>query len=161
MKIAFDVSVPKQALFFEPMMARLRAAGCQVVVVTRSSDELNLVRRSRHMRATVLGRYGGPTLLGKLVSFTQRVGLVARYFARQRPDVVVLLGGTESARAAFGLQIPVICFNDLPESTAIAKLTLPLATRVCAPWLIPKSALAQHGVPPTRVFSYRALDPLA
>jgi predicted glycosyltransferase len=70
------------------------------------------------------------------------------------------LASTESIRAAFGLKIPVVCFMDLPESHAVSRLTLPLASRVCAPWIIPRREFLQHGVAAGNLFFYRALDPV-
>lgn len=143
------------------MIAGLRAAGCTVSVVTRDYVELNLLMRSLRIPATVLGRHGGPAPLEKLRRFSERVGLLAEYLARRRPDAVVTLSNPESCRAAFGLKIPIVCFNDVPTSVFVARLTLPLASKVCAPWIIPKQEFARFGVAPTDLFFYRALDPLA
>ena len=104
MRIVFDISTPKQVRFFKPMVTRLREMGCDVPVVTRDYVELNLLMRSLRIRATVLGRHGGPTLLEKLRRFTERVGLLAKYFARQRPAALVTLSNAESCRAAYGLK---------------------------------------------------------
>lgn len=160
MKIVFDISTPKQARFFEPMIARLRERGCTVSVVTRDYGELNLLMRSLRIPATVLGRYGGSTLFGKLRSSSQRLGLLAGYLNRQRPAALVTLSNPESCRAAFGLKIPIVCFNDVPAPRIISKLTLPLASRVCAPWIIPRRDFVRYGVAPDDLFFYRALDPV-
>lgn len=160
MRIVFDISTPKQVRFFRPMMAGLRAAGCTVSAVTRDYVELNLLMRSLRIPATVLGCHGGPTPLEKLRSSSERVGLLAQYFARHRPDALVTLSNPESCRAAFGLKIPIVCFNDAPTSRIVCKLTLPLASKVCAPWIIPKQAFVRFGVAPKDLFFYRALDPV-
>lgn len=161
MKIVFDLATPKQVRFFKPMIDRLRAKGCSVSAVTRACTEVDLMRRHLGIRATVLGRYGGASLLGKLVSASNRVRLLAYHFGRLRPDLLVTLSNAESARAAFGLAIPILCFMDLPESDALSRLSLPLATRVCAPWIIPVRDFQKHGVSSRQLFRYRSLDPLA
>ena len=97
------------------------------------------------MEATALGRHGGGTLRGKLLSYAERVRALTHHFDRARPDVVVTLSGTEAPRAAFGLGIPVVCFADLPESDAVSRLSLP-ATRVLAPWIVRRQDLTRYGV---------------
>jgi len=160
MRITFDITAAKQVPFFQPMIRRLHAEGHDVSLTTRDWHELNLVRKHFRMRATSLGRHGGPTLLGKLLSSSARAHLLAGHFARHRPDVVVGLMNSESARAAFGLQIPFVSFADIPEARASARLTLPLASKVCAPWIISRRELLQHGVSSQDVFHYRSLDPV-
>lgn len=161
MKVVFDLGTPKQVRFFLPLAGRLQAKGCTTSFVTRDYTEVNILVDALGIAALRLGRHGGPTLLGKLRSAAERIDLVAEYLNRAAPDVLVALGSPDSVRAAFGLDIPVVSFCDLPEATAVARLTLPLATRVCAPWLIPAETFEQFGVTADRLHQYRALDPLA
>lgn len=87
MRITFDITGAKQVPFFQPMIRRLHAERYGVSLVTRDWHELNLVRKHFGMRATSLGRHGGPTLLGKLLSSSARAHLLAGHFARHRPDL--------------------------------------------------------------------------
>lgn len=160
MRIVFDLSTPKQVTFFKPMISRLKEKGCAISVVTRDYKELNLLIKNFCIDAKVLGKHGGTTLLGKLKSYSERVRLLADYFGRIAPDVVVTLSTAESSRAAFGLNIPIVCFNDFPESELVGKLTLPLASRLCAPWIIPQKEYLKYGVSPDKIFYYNALDPV-
>jgi hypothetical protein len=160
MRIVFDLTTPKQVTFFRPMISRLKEKGCLISVVTRDYKELNLLIRNFCINAKVLGKHGGSTRLGKLKSYTERVRLLSHYFDSIAPDVVVTLSNAESSRAAFGLSIPVVCFNDFPESEAVCKLTLPLASRVCAPWIIPQKEFVKYGVSSEKIFYYNALDPV-
>jgi predicted glycosyltransferase len=116
--------------------------------------------RSLRVPATVLGRFGGSGLMGKLRQSSERVGLLAQYFRRHRPDALVTLSNAESIRAAFGLKIPIVCFTDVPTARLISRLTLPLASKVCAPWIIPKHDFIRCGVAGKDLFHYRALDPV-
>jgi hypothetical protein len=159
-KIVFDLATPKQVRFFKPMMERLRTRGIRVATLTRRWGEVDLIRRSLGVKAKVLGRYGGGDLLGKLLCSSERVRLLAYHFRRIRPNLLVTLCNPESSRAAFGLGIPIVCFLDLPESEAASRLSLPLATRVCAPWIVPKREFQKYGVPARQVSHYRSLDPL-
>jgi len=160
-KIVFDISTPKQARFFPPMIRALRARDVSVSVVTRDWEELNLVLSGLSIHAKSFGRHGGASLVGKLVESTERVRQLAEYFERESFDLLVTLSNPESSRAAFGLGIPVFCFKDLPESVFVSKLALPLATRVCIPWVVPKAEITKFGVAAEAVMTYRSHDPMA
>ena len=160
MRIVFDIAACKQVPFFKPMMARLVEMGYEVDVVTRAWDELDLVREHFGVQGKVLGEHGGETLLGKLLASAERVRQLALYFDETRPDALVTLCVPESSRAAFGLGVPIVCFLDLPESTFVSKLALPLASRVCAPWILPTAAFTAYGVDLEKLFFYHSLDPV-
>lgn len=161
MKIVFNLSTPKTVRFFLPFAEQLRARGVDVGFVGREYTELSILGEALGVETEMLGRHGGPTLLGKLLASAERIGLLAHYFDRVKPDALIALGNHESVRAAFGLGIPVVSFSDIPEYEAVARLTLPLATRVCAPWIIPEAVYRNCGVAPERLHIYHALDPLA
>lgn len=161
MTVAFDLSTPKQITFFRPMIELLREQGEQVMLVTRDYAELDLLLKQHGLRAKSFGSFGGKTRLGKLKRSAERVQLLADYFHRKSPDVLVTLSNVDSIRTAYGLGIPIVCFNDLPESRPVGRLTLPLATKVCAPWVVPKKAFAEYGVGADRLYQYRSLDQLS
>jgi len=161
MKIVFDIATPKQARFFPPMIEVLRRRGCDVRVITRDWEELNQIIRGLGIEAIPFGRHGGGGRVGKLIESTERVRQLAGYFEQESFDLLVTLSNPESSRAAFGLAIPVFCFKDLPESVIVSKLALPLATRVCIPWVVPVEEIVRFGVAPDAVVTYGSLDPLA
>jgi len=161
MTVAFDLSTPKQITFFRPMIQRLHERGVQVILVTRDYAELDVLLKQHGLRAKSFGSFGGKTRLGKLKRSAERVRLLADYFHRRSPDALVTLSNVDSIRAAYGLGIPVVCFNDLPESRQVGRLTLPLATKVCAPWVIPKKTFSEYGVGSDRLYQYRSLDQLS
>ena len=88
---------------------------------------------------------------GKLDAGIARMNELNKLAQKERPDVLVSLSSPEAARVAFGLKIPHICVNDIPESEAVTKLTAPLSTLIVAPLLIPKSAWLKYGVPAEKV----------
>jgi predicted glycosyltransferase len=111
------------------------------------------------MEVTILGRHGGMELAGKARASAKREIELVEFFIEARPDVVVCLSSVEASRAAYALGIPIACFNDFPEAEFTAKLTIPIASAVFAPDIIPARIFESMGA--TRVFSYRALDPIA
>ena len=75
------------------------------------------------------------------------------------PDVAITFSSPEGSRVAFGLGIRHIGFNDSPHAEAVAKLTIPLTSKLYCPWVIPHSAWSGYGIARKNIVHYRALDP--
>jgi predicted glycosyltransferase len=75
--------------------------------------------------------------------------------------VAVTFSSPEGSRVAFGLGIRNIGFNDSPHAEAVAKLTIPLTSKLYCPWVIPHSAWSGYGIAKKNIIHYRALDPAA
>jgi predicted glycosyltransferase len=75
--------------------------------------------------------------------------------------VAVTFSSPEGSRVAFGLGIRHIGFNDSPHSEAVAKLTIPLTSKLYCPWVIPYSEWSGYGIAKKNIVHYRALDPAA
>ncbi|MEM3386779.1 MAG: DUF354 domain-containing protein [Nitrososphaerales archaeon] len=161
MKVWIDILTPKQALFFTPLAEELRNRGHKVILTTRHYPEVEGVLHILGVEAEVIGRHGGETLLGKLEASAERIWKLAAYISEQAPEVAVCFASPESARVAFGLGIPLFCVNDSPHSEKVARLTIPLATTLLTPWVIPSYIWVKFGIPKSKVVSYRALDPAA
>lgn len=160
MRIMFDMSTPKEVLFFCPMKEELERLGHEVDVVTRLYANCNSLIEHFGVVASILGRHGGASLMGKLKASGERVKLLAEFMEENMPDVIVCLSNPESCRAGYGLKVPVVCFNDIPEAEIVARLTIPFASIVLTPWIIPKTEFTKYGIPEERVHHYHALDPV-
>lgn len=159
MKLVFDLTTPKTTLLFHRLGDALRKRGHEVLYVSREYRESNALQKMLRMEVEILGRHGGAERASKAFASAGRQAELLRFLLRESPDVVVCLSSVEASRAAYGLGIPIACFNDLPEAEHTARLTIPLATVVLAPHLIP--AVAYERLAAKRVFRYRSLDPLA
>ncbi len=109
----------------------------------------------------VVGKHGGGTAYGKLVTSGERVVGLARLINAWKPDVAVSFSSPEAARVAFGLAIPHVAVNDSPHAWMVARLSVPLSRFVCFPWVIPKKVWMDLGARRLSLVSYRALDPAA
>lgn len=159
-KVLFDMSTSKEVMFFRPMKEELERRGHHVSVVSRRYTECNWLIDYFKIPITILGRHGGNTLWGKLAASGERVRMLADFMKVHEPDVIVTLSNPEVTRAGFGLKIPVVCFNDIPEAEAVARLTIPLASWVLTPWIIPKTEFTKYGISEERIFQYNSLDPV-
>jgi len=160
MRVLVDCATPKNVLFFHPIIDEFKKRDCEVGVITRvHAENIGLLERLG-IEHHVLGKHGGETLQGKLEAHIERLDVLAKYVKEFKPQVVVNLMNPESSRVAFALNIPLMCFADIPEATHVAKLSIPLATKVFSPWIVPKKAFLKYGLEPRQIYQYRALDPI-
>jgi len=77
------------------------------------------------------------------------------------PDLAVSFSSPEASRVSFGLGIDHLGFNDSPHAEAVARLSVPLLTRLFSPSIIPLSSWTKYGISPKRIIRYGGLDPVA
>jgi len=159
-KVWIEILTPKQVMMFGRLAKELGEEH-ELLITTREYKETNQLIKLKGIEANLVGRHGGGTLEGKLNAGIERMNLLNKLIQEEKPDVLVSLSSPEASRVAFGLKIPHVCINDIPEAEAVAKLTAPLASLIVTPKLIPKKVWAKYGVPPEKVVQYDALDPVA
>ena len=161
MRIIIDILTPKQCMFLPKLIESLESRGHQVSKTTRKYREVNELLRLKGLEATIVGRHGGGTLVGKLRANAQRMLALTRIIDELKPDIAVSFSSPEMARVAFGLGIPHICISDSPHAEAVSKLTIPLSKILFTPKVIPKRVWAIYGIPTQNILQYKALDPWA
>jgi predicted glycosyltransferase len=154
-----DILTPKQALFFWPLIERLRRRG-PILVTSRRYEQVSWALRLLDLGALVVGRFGGEGLEEKLFASTERQRLLARLVARERPGVALSSGSIEVARICFGLQVPHLLASDTPHSP-VNKLCVPLSSLILTPSYIGLAEWRRWGDVGGMVVGYRALDPIA
>src|SRR2546422_3147050 len=161
MKVWIEVVTPKQALFFEPLYRALRWRGHDALITTRVYREAEQTLKLKKLRFSVVGTHGGGTAFGKLTASAERVTKLANLIQKWKPNLAVSFSSVEAPRVAFGLGIPHVAANDSPHSWMVARLTIPLTTFLCCPWIIGRSVWEEFGGPIRKVVLYQALDPAA
>lgn len=161
MKVFIDILTPKQCMLFSKLIEHLRKDGHQVLEVTREYREVIQLLHMKGIDAKIVGHHGGGTLSGKLKASAERTLQLAALIEEWKPDVAVSFSSPETARAAFGLNIPHVCVNDSPHAEAVARLTIPLSKRLVTPKVIPKKIWLKFGIAPNSIVQYNALDPWA
>lgn len=161
MKIWFDILTPKQVNFFRRAVILLRDSGYDVLCTSRQYREAVELARIKKLDLTVVGSHGGGNRYDKLRESSNRTHELAKVVMRFEPDVAVTFSSPEGARVAFGLGIRHIGFNDSPHAEAVARLTIPLMSRLFCPWVIPQTAWRRFGIEKSKITRYRALDPAA
>ncbi len=159
MNIWVEYLTPKQLMFYKPIIDEAQRRGLNVLVTTRRYREIDFLAKKLKVNAQVIGRHGGGTLYGKLVCSINRMKQLTPLIEKFKPDIA-LSTSPDAARVAFGLGIPHILANDSPHSTAVAKLTVPLSSKLLTPWVVPKEEWVKYGIPSENVIQYQALDPV-
>lgn len=158
MRIWFDIITPKQLVFFEPMVRRLRRMRHTVRCTSRSYREVSALARVRRFPMASVGRHGGGTRAGKLGASAGRLGPLARIAAEFDPDLAVSFCSPDAALVSNGLGVDHIAFIDAPHAHNVLRLAAPLVQRLLVPWIVPRGAISMHGIPARHVVQYRSID---
>ena len=138
----------------------MKERGIGVVYTTRRYYESDKVLKLFGINAIRMGRFG-ETLYEKVLFSSQRLRLYVKFLNHVKPDFVASVGSPEAARAAFGLGIPHLMISDTPHAEAVARLSVPLSTKLFTPWIIPKTAWSRYGMREEDIIQYRAIDQVA
>ena len=157
MKIWFDILTPKQYLFFEYFIQKLRKQH-KIVSTTRKYEQVNGIRKFGSISPIIIGNHGGKNKVNKLLASLKRSKLLTEKIEKNKPDLLISFCSPEASRVAFGLGIPHISFSDSPHATAVMKLSLPYVTKLLTPWIIPKKDFQRFGINFRDIIQYRAID---
>lgn len=157
MKIWFDILTPKQLLFFEPIIQRLKKNHA-VLCTSRKYNQVTDLAKIRKQKLVIIGKHGGVKKHDKLDASLSRSKLLVRKISKFLPDITLSSCSPEAARVSYGLGIPHICFSDSPHATAVMKLSLPYANKLLIPWIIPKSDFKNMGIKPKNIIQYKTID---
>jgi predicted glycosyltransferase len=157
----FDILTPKQVLFFQPVIDRLKEDGHELLVTSRSYREVEQLASLVGLELTVVGSRGGRDALGQFQRSLERIEKLLPRVVDFSPEAGISVASADCARICFGLRTKHIAVNDSPHSLVAGKLSLPLSYHLITPWIIPYSAWSAFGVARGMVTRYRALDPAA
>jgi len=157
LKIWFDVLTPKQLVFFESMIKRIKKNNT-VLCTSRDYSQVTQLAKIRNLKLVIVGKHGGSERHDKLNASLHRTKLLSTRIKKFSPDITISFCSPEAARASYGLGIPHVCFSDSPHATAVMKLSLPYADKLLIPWIIPKSDFKNMGIDPKNIIQYKSID---
>ena len=157
MKVWFDVLTPKQVLFFEPMIKRIKK-NHTVLCTSRDYQQVTQLAKIRDLKLKIIGKHGGTKRHDKLNASLHRSKSLSLRIKQFSPDITVSFCSPEAARVSYGLGISHICFSDSPHATAVMRLVVPLVQKLLIPWIIPKKEFTKFGIDSKDIVSYRAID---
>ena len=157
MKIWFDILTPKQYLFFEYFIQKLQKQH-KILCTSRKYKQVNGIRKFGSINPIIIGKHGGKDNINKLLASLDRSKLLTRKIDKSNPDLLISFCSPEASRVAFGLGIPHIAFSDSPHAKAVMKLSVPYATKLLTPWIIPKKDFEKFGINSKDIITYRSID---
>ncbi|WP_324171536.1 DUF354 domain-containing protein [Sulfurimonas sp.] len=170
--IWFDLVTPKSVLFFEPIIKNIQDKNLEVFITTRGGEgykETIELLDLYNLKYTNIGNFGGSTLKSKFEASIDRQVKFMEFIGKHHIDRLVCLSSVDACRVAFGLGIPIINFYDIPLSDHTtnftkalpqARLTIPLATKMFKPFVVPNNVIERFGLDKTQIFEYNFIDPL-
>ncbi|MFL5969047.1 MAG: DUF354 domain-containing protein [Gaiellaceae bacterium] len=157
MKVWVDMTASAHVLVFRPLVELLRDRGDDVEITSRDYSQTLQLLELHGLEATVLGRHGGRSRLGKARSLFSRLqGL--RAWARPRDfDLALAHGSHELTLTARRLGIPSATTHDYEFAKLQHHLGMRAATRVVVPDSIPPARLKRFGAVPPKLLRYPGL----
>lgn len=172
--IWIDVATPKYAMFFSVMIKELQKRGHKLFVTTRYAPnytEAKEILELHKIPHTVLGEYGGATLLEKFQARIFRQKEILDLFKVQGVPRLLICGAVvDSVQVAYGIGIPVVNIYDTPaftkpgdeecpsELTAVARLTLPFSRLFFYPFVLPKELMLRFALDESQIVPYPFID---
>ena len=144
-------------LVFRPLIGLLRERGDEVEITARDYAQTLQLLELHGLEATVIGRHGGRSRLGKARSLVSRLHALRRWARPRGFDLALAHGSHELAVSARRLGIPSATTHDYEFATLQHQLGMRAATKVVVPESIPPERLARFGVRPPKLERYPGL----
>ena len=148
---------PKQILFFEPMIQRLKK-NHSVLCTSRKYNQVTDLAKIRKQKLVIIGKHGGGEKHDKLNASLSRSKLLVKKISKFSPDITLSFCSPEAARISYGLGIKHICFSDSPHAENVMRLVVPLVQKLLIPWIIPKKKFTKFGIDQNNIIQYKAID---
>jgi uncharacterized protein len=144
-------------LVFRPLIQLLRERGGEVEITARDYAQTLQLLELHGMEATVVGRHGGRSRLGKARSLVSRLHALRSWAKPRAFDLALAHGSHELTMSARRLGIPSATTHDYEFATLQHHLGMRAATKVVVPESIPEERLARFGARPPKLLRYPGL----
>ena len=144
-------------LVFRPLIRLLRDRGDEVEITARDYAQTLQLLELHGLEATVIGRHGGRSRLGKARSLTSRLRALRKWARPREFDIALAHGSHELTITARRLGVASATTHDYEFATLQHQLGMRAATKVVVPESIPADRLAHLGVRPPKLLRYPGL----
>src|SRR5215468_3675041 len=144
-------------LVFRPLIEILRGRGDEVEITARDYAQTLQLLELHGLEATVIGRHGGRSRLGKGRSLVTRLYALRKWARPRGFELALAHGSHELTLSARRLGIPSGTTHDYEFATLQHQLGMRAATRVVVPDAIPPERLERFGVRPPKLQRYPGL----
>src|SRR5712691_2601837 len=144
-------------LVFRPLIRLLRERDDEVEITPRDYAQTLQLLELHGLEATVVGRHGGRSRLGKARSLASRLHELRKWARPRNFDLALAHGSHELTLTARRLGIPSATTHDYEFATLQHQLGMRAATKVVVPESIPAERLARFGAKPPKLLRYPGL----
>jgi len=144
-------------LVFRPLIELLRERGDAVEITARDYAQTLQLLELHGLEATVVGRHGGRSRLGKARSLASRLRALRKWARPLGFDLALAHGSHELTMSARRLGVPSATTHDYEFATLQHHLGMRAATKVVVPESIPVERLARFGARPPKLLRYPGL----
>src|SRR6478736_7400628 len=137
MRVWIDMTASAHVLVFRPLIRLLRERGNEVEITAREYAQTLQLLELHGLEATVIGRHGGRSRLGKGRSLFSRLHALRKWARPRGFDVALAHGSHELTLTARRLGIPSGTTHDYEYAFAQHELGCRAATHVTVPETIP------------------------
>ena len=130
----------------------------KILCTSRNYREVVELSKIKKVNLTLIGKHGGSTKEGKLLSSIQRMSYLLDNITKFSPDLTVSFCSPEAARISYGMGIKHIAFSDSPHAEAVMRLSVPLVQKLLIPWVIPKNEFVKYGISKKDIIHYKSID---
>jgi uncharacterized protein len=156
-KVWVDMTASAHVLVFRPLIELLRERGHEVEITARDYAQTLQLLQLHDLEATVVGRHGGRSRLGKARSLASRLRALHRWARPRGFDLALAHGSHELTLSARRLGIPSATTHDYEFAKLQHQLGMRAATKVVVPDSIPVERLERFGVRPPKLLRYPGL----
>ena len=157
MKVWIDITNSPHVPFFRPLIKLLRDRGAEVEVTSREYAQTLELLELHRIDATVIGKHGGRSGLGKARSLISRLHALRAWAPGRNFDVALAHGSHDLTLTARRLGIPSATTFDYEYAWLQHQLGCRAATRVVVPEAIPPERLERYGVRTPKLGRYPGL----
>jgi uncharacterized protein len=156
-KVWVDMTASAHVLVFRPLIKLLHERSDEVEITARDYAQTLQLIELHGLEATVIGRHGGRSRLGKARSLFSRLHDLRRWARERGFDLALAHGSHELTVSARRLGVPSATTHDYEFATLQHQLGMRAATRVVVPEAIPPERLERFGVRPPKLQRYPGL----
>jgi len=156
-KVWVDMTASAHVLVFRPLIRLLHERGDDVEITARDYAQTLQLLELHGLDATVIGRHGGRSRVGKARSMFSRLHELRKWARKRDFDLALAHGSHELTVTARRLGVPSATTHDYEFATLQHQLGMRAATKVVVPEAIPPERLERFGVRPPKLQRYPGL----
>src|SRR6266550_8249013 len=157
LKVWVDMTASAHVLVFRPLIQLLRERGDEVEITAREYAQTLQLLELHRLEATVVGRHGGRSRVGKARSLASRLRALRKWARPRDFDLALAHGSHELTMTADRRGIQSATTHDYEFALLQHHLGMRAAAKVVVPDSIPDERLARFGVKPPKLLRYPGL----